>query len=293
MSNNQVEVCQVDVFTQEINQGNPAGVVLDAEHLSEVQMQYIAKKAGYNETVFILPSSKADVRLRYFTPGYETPLCGHATLGAVHYLHECGKIPSKLTIETSAGVLDIRLNFQGEIFMEQAQPRFIPFEGSKEALCQGLNIHRTDLSETLPIEYGNTGSWTLVLPVSSEDVLARMIPQTHRFPEILTEIPKSSIHPFVILSEKEKRFYGRHFSSPFSGTVEDSVTGTASGVMGAYLQRHLYQKEDTLAISVFQGKHMQREGQVNVFVERKNCQQKVRISGQAIVNPIVKTFLLE
>ena len=32
--------------------------------------------------------------------------------------------------------------------------------------------------------------------------------------------------------------HSRHFSAAFSGTVEDPVTGTAAGVLGAYLARY-------------------------------------------------------
>jgi len=33
--------------------------------------------------------------------------------------------------------------------------------------------------------------------------------------------------------------HARHFSSPYSGTIEDITTGTASGVMGAYFAAYM------------------------------------------------------
>ena len=45
----------IDAFTTEKDQGNRAGVVLDAANLSAEQMQDIAAFAGYSETAFVLP----------------------------------------------------------------------------------------------------------------------------------------------------------------------------------------------------------------------------------------------
>ena len=52
-----------DAFTTEPGKGNPAGVVPDAQSLSDEQMQKIAAWAGYSETAFVLPSEKADLQL--------------------------------------------------------------------------------------------------------------------------------------------------------------------------------------------------------------------------------------
>ncbi|BBI32975.1 hypothetical protein KCTCHS21_23740 [Cohnella abietis] len=75
-----VTVLHYDAFSDQPNKGNPAGVVLDASQLSEKDMQSIAYEVGFNETVFVVDSQVADLRLRYFTPGHEINLCGHATM---------------------------------------------------------------------------------------------------------------------------------------------------------------------------------------------------------------------
>ncbi len=58
-----ITVCHYDAFTKEPNKGNPAGVVLDAEDLSDIQMQEIARKVGFNETAFVVKSEVADIAL--------------------------------------------------------------------------------------------------------------------------------------------------------------------------------------------------------------------------------------
>jgi trans-2,3-dihydro-3-hydroxyanthranilate isomerase len=278
-------VKRVDAFTQTPGQGNPAGVVTEGDQFSERQMQKIAKAVGFNETVFICQSESADVKLRYFTPGHETSLCGHATMGAIYALCQ-GKGDRTLTIETGAGELMVDYQEAGsKIKMKQAQPQFITFNGDRAALCVSLEIETTVLHPTLPIQYGNTGSWTLLLPVKKETVLAKMVPHSEEFPVILTELPSASIHPFAIDSEKAGRFSARHFSSPFSGTVEDSVTGTASGVMGAYALNHLYPTESEKTMTIIQGKQLQSVGEVSVVAKKGDRgQHEITIIGTACLN---------
>jgi len=69
-----VKVYHYDAFSKEPNKGNPAGVVLDGDELTDVQMQEIALKVGFNETSFPVKSEVADLRIRYFTPGHEMNL---------------------------------------------------------------------------------------------------------------------------------------------------------------------------------------------------------------------------
>ena len=66
--------------------GNPAGVVLDADLLSESDMPTIAKEVGYSETAFIMKSLNADFKVRFFTPVAEVDLCGHATIASFNLL---------------------------------------------------------------------------------------------------------------------------------------------------------------------------------------------------------------
>lgn len=70
-----IRVYHVDAFTDQPFTGNTAGVVLDAEHLSSLEMQQIARELNLSESVFLLPSDQADIdyKVRYFTPTEEIP----------------------------------------------------------------------------------------------------------------------------------------------------------------------------------------------------------------------------
>ena len=83
-----IQVHQVDAFTREPFTGNPTGVVLNADALSEGQMLAIARELNNAETAFILAPDGDDhtVRARFFTPRSEAGFVGHATVAAQYVL---------------------------------------------------------------------------------------------------------------------------------------------------------------------------------------------------------------
>jgi len=79
---------QIDAFADRPFAGNPAAVMpLDA-WLDDATLQAIAAENNLSETAFLVrdASGAADWELRWFTPGVEVALCGHATLASGHFL---------------------------------------------------------------------------------------------------------------------------------------------------------------------------------------------------------------
>jgi PhzF family phenazine biosynthesis protein len=284
-----ITVHHYDAFSNKPNMGNPAGIVLEGDSLSEGEMQRIALKVGFNETAFPLKSDKADLRIRYFTPGHEINLCGHATIATIYSLKTKGLLggKSQLTIETKAGVLPISIdNSNGNLLitMKQADPQFVEFNGSREDLAYSMGIEEKDLDRELPILYGSTGAWTLLIPIKELQAFKRMKPNNELFPSVLKEMPRASIHPFCLETyDKAAHMHARHFSSPYSGTIEDPVTGTASGVMGAYYANYTKQDFDTqLDLVVEQGHELGRDGRVRVSVTKTSKGLELEIAGNAV-----------
>ena len=73
----------VDAFTDKVFSGNQAAVCLPDEVLSPELMQKIAVENNFSETAFAVKSDDG-YDLRWFTPGGEIDLCGHATLATAH-----------------------------------------------------------------------------------------------------------------------------------------------------------------------------------------------------------------
>lgn len=282
-----IKVYHYDAFSKKPNKGNPAGVVLNGDDLTETEMQDVAFKVGFNETAFPISSDRADLRIRYFSPKQEMELCGHATMATIYALKTNGWLENKteLTIETNVGVLPIRItkNEQKEIHitMKQALPQFKKFEGSRYDLAKAIGIEEVDFDDELPIMYGSTGAWTLLIPIKSLDIFNKMEPNNKVFSSILNEIPNASVHPFCLESYYEEAdMHGRHFSSTFSGTIEDPVTGTASGVMGAYFAKYIKKESDMpINLIVEQGQEMNKDGHMIVNVAENN---EIEITGNAV-----------
>ncbi|MCU6707348.1 PhzF family phenazine biosynthesis isomerase [Paenibacillus sp. J5C_2022] len=280
-----VKVYHYDAFSHIPNMGNPAGVVFNGDNLTDEQMREVAEKVGFNETAFPLPSDKADQKIRFFTPGHEINLCGHATMATLYALKTKGLLDDKddLTIETKAGVLPIKFNSNNglNMTMRQADPQFEEFNGSIKELAHSLGIDEMDIDTKLPTVYGSTGTWTLLIPIKSLVVFNRMLPDNKLFPNVLKEKPRASVHPFCLQTHDPKaHMHARHFSSPFSGTIEDPVTGTASGVMGAYCARYIDKHTASLNLLIEQGQEIGRDGRVRVTVSENG--NAIEITGNAV-----------
>ncbi len=281
-----------DAFARQPGKGNPAGIVLTAEGLADSDMQAIANAIGFNDTAFVTRSQNADFRIRYFSPRREVVLCGHATIAAFAALHRQGLLPGdkpdgNYTLETKSGILPIGIQILNDgvalVIMTQGVAQFAGFNGPHDALAHAIGITMTDFHPTLPIVYGSTGRWTLVVPVRSLEAMQRMRPLSDEFAAVLADIPDASIHPFCLETVNEQAsMHARHFSSPTSGTLEDAVTGTASGVLGAYYRQFIANHGDVKQpLVIEQGYEVKREGTVQVWAAKQGDNYSVRIAGSA------------
>ncbi|MBT1165587.1 PhzF family phenazine biosynthesis protein [Bifidobacterium simiarum] len=75
----------VDAFTDQVFKGNPAAVCLPESWPSDELMASIAMENRFSETAFAVREPEG-WRLRWFTPGGEIDLCGHATLGTAYVI---------------------------------------------------------------------------------------------------------------------------------------------------------------------------------------------------------------
>ena len=280
-----MRIYKYEAFTDKASMGNPAGVVFGCDNLTKDEMQKTAEKAGFNETVFLLESKEADVKMRYFTPGHEMNLCGHATIAGVKAIYEKNNKKIK-TVETLSGIINIDMEIQktGKIFisMEQLPAQFEEFYGDMKKLSEVMGLSKEDIDGSFPVMYGGTGIWTLLVPVKELSAFLRMKPDNKKFPEVLFQKPKASLHPFCLETyDKNADMHGRHFSSPFSGTVEDPVTGTASGVMGAYYIKYI-KPADEKNIIIEQGQEIGKNGIVYVNVKKECESLNVKIKGEAV-----------
>ena len=92
-----IEVQILNAFVDNNTGGNPGGVVLNADNLTNDQKLKIAANIGLSETAFVSKSDIAGFKLDFFTPTRQIAHCGHATIATFSYLSQSGLIKSSLS----------------------------------------------------------------------------------------------------------------------------------------------------------------------------------------------------
>ena len=97
----------VDAFTDKVFSGNPAAICILNQWLSDELMMNITRENNLSETAFAVKNDDG-YDLRWFTPGGEIDLCGHATLACAFVLlnfYEQGK--NRVVFSTMSGPLTV------------------------------------------------------------------------------------------------------------------------------------------------------------------------------------------
>jgi len=229
----------IDAFTDAAFGGNSAGVVLDADDLSEAQMQAIAREINAGATAFVArPTQRAAAfAYRWFSPACEIQMCGHGTLAATHALIEAGRVPhddTMLAIETHhRGLIDVRIERSGSIWLESPRPSVRPFESPIGPFLDALGADRSMLdSELAP---ATTSEKDLILPVVDQDALMQIRSRS----VAVREICEGRGLRGVLVTTRRPRdgnvVVRSRFFVPTLGIPEDSVSGSVHGPLGVYL----------------------------------------------------------
>lgn len=285
---------QVDSFTKEKFKGNPAGVISNADGLTESEMQKIARELNNSETAFIFSSNNKeyDAHVRFFTPKDEVPICGHATIAA-HYVRaiENGLDTSRIYHKTGAGILPVDVvkeNDDYKIIMTQGKIEFgTIIEGeNKEELLTALNIKESDLLENYDIQIVSTGHSKVMIGIRSIETLNNLQPNYNELSKLSKIIKCNGYYVFTVDSKDSDILINGRMFAPAIGINEDPVTGNANGPLGAYLVHHNHVKHNN---SVFrfkakQGEAIKRTGIIEVDVKIENNEPvEVKIAGNAMI----------
>jgi PhzF family phenazine biosynthesis protein len=169
----------VNVFTHNGGAltGNPLCVFEDGAGLDTAVMQALARQFNLSETTFILPSSRAEARVRIFTPNYEMPFAGHPTLGTAHVCRALKLGGDSLRLEMQVGLIDVLA--QGDRWTLTAQPpTWRELDVPRSVLANALGITERDIGER-PL-WVKAGKEQLVVPLNSEEAVRRVAPGRSR-----------------------------------------------------------------------------------------------------------------
>lgn len=213
---------QVDAFTSNRFQGNPAAVVILRSFLPDRDLQAIAAENNLSETAFLVRTGR-DYDIRWFTPTCEVPLCGHATLASSAVVME--RLEKRRT---------------SVVFHSQTGPLTVVRRGSRfvmdfPALASSRIPPVSELSTALgsaPAELFCTPSEYMAV-FTTERIVRDLRPDFERLAKldrvgVIATAPSSPPFDFV------SRCFG-----PAMGIPEDPVTGSAHCVLTPYWARRL------------------------------------------------------
>jgi len=207
---------QVDAFADRPFTGNPAAVMPLQAWLPDDLLQAIAMENNLSETAFTVPdeTGAADFELRWFTPGLEIKLCGHATLASAHVL--LGERERIRFRTRKAGFLEVERSGDGYLMSLPAYP---PTPQPLPHLVAGLGCAAV---ETLWHE----GRYALIVLESEAQVRALT-------PDFRVLIDDGDTMTIATAPGDATDVVSRVFV-PGAGVDEDPVTGSAHSVLVPY-----------------------------------------------------------
>ncbi len=224
----EVQIFQVDAFTDRPFAGNPAAVCILTEPREASWMQNVAREMNLSETAFLC--ARADgFDLRWFTPSVEVDLCGHATLAGAHILWETGRLDRReqARFHTRSGLLTAAYN-RGEVELDFPAT---PDEPAKapEGLAGALGAAPT---------YVGRSMYDYLVEVESEGAVRGLRPDFGLLKSL-------DVRGTIVTARSDSPgcdFVSRFFA-PGAGIDEDPVTGSAHCCLGPYWSRRLGGRE--------------------------------------------------
>lgn len=217
---------EVRSFTDNIFNGNPAGVCPLERWIDDGLMQRIAAENNLSETAFFVPKDD-HYELRWFTPAIEVDLCGHATLAAAYVLFEHLDHGGESILFRSASG-DLPVARIGSSFVMDFPARPASPIDPPEHLQKGLpgTLGKVYKSRDYMVVY------------ESEEIVREMEPK-------FFELGRLDCTGIVITAPGDEVDFVSRFFAPQAGILEDPVTGSAHCTLAPYWAERLGRTELT------------------------------------------------
>jgi PhzF family phenazine biosynthesis protein len=225
-------------FTMDGAGGNPAGVVLDAAGMTDVEMQAVAAELGYSESAFVGAMAGDGTRsLRYFSPRAEVPFCGHATIAtAVALASRYGVAPLRFATPVGEISVDTAIDDRGDIVATLTSVATSSTRASAAQVADTLSALRwtvADLDPRFPPHVAFGGAHHLVLAAATRERLAGLDYDFAALDAVMAR--ERWITVALVFAEAPTLFHARNPFPP-GGIVEDPATGAAAAAFGGYLR---------------------------------------------------------
>ncbi|OZI43801.1 phenazine biosynthesis protein [Bordetella genomosp. 5] len=210
--------------------GNPVPLVLDARGMSDAAMQALAAQHGH-ESAFVLPPDAPDAlcRLRFFVPGHEMEMCGHATVGSLWALRQWGRWTTPRTrVQTLSGSVDAEWDeARGGAWISQPAVSLEPLpQAHCEAIAQVLGIDAAHAAVN-----ASTSRVKTLVRMPDAEALDALTPDFGAMRGLCERIGSTGLYPYAVSADG---VFARQFPKA-SGYPEDAATGIAAAALWGYL----------------------------------------------------------
>ncbi|MCW3494375.1 PhzF family phenazine biosynthesis protein [Microbacterium sp. SSM24] len=251
-------------FSDDPAGGNPAGVVLGADILTDAEMQRIAADVGYAETAFISGDGR-DRGIRYFSPVAEVPFCGHATVAsAVALAEDLGD--GAFVFRTPVGPVEITTTSTvgRRASFTSVEPWVSELAAADlDAVLALLGIVRADLDPRHPPRLAFAGNPHPLIVLADVAVF-----DAFRFdPAAARALMDAAAWPatIIVLHDRGGGDWDARNVFPVGTLSEDPATGAAAAATGAYL-RSTGAVSPPALVRISQGRHVGRPGLLEVAI---------------------------
>jgi PhzF family phenazine biosynthesis protein len=218
-----IPIYQADAFTDRLFGGNPAAICPLEDWLTDEKMQQIATENNLSETAFLVKDNN-DYHIRWFTPGVEVKLCGHATLASAHILFNyLGHGSDTLIFHSKSGPLKVTKLADGKLMLDFPANKPERVTDIPIGIFEGLGIDDAPVFKT-------SFDYMVVLP--SQKIIEALNPDF----KTLSQAPCRGVITTAMGDDAD--FVSRCFY-PQSGIDEDPVTGSAHTIMIPYWAEQL------------------------------------------------------
>lgn len=217
----------VDAFTDQPFRGNPAGVCVLEQPMSDDLRQQIAMEMNHAETAFLSKLEEGNYDLRWFTPTTEVKMCGHATLASAHILWSTGKEAGPLRFQTKSG--EMLATREDNLIVLDFPAEFTASVEDRTPFDQALGVKTNYVGD-------NWMYWLVEL--KSERAVREFQPD-------LAAIANLGREAVLITAKSDSEaddFVSRLFG-PNVGIPEDPVTGSAHCLLAPYWSQKLGKTE--------------------------------------------------
>lgn len=287
----------LDVFTEAAFGGNPLAVVLDADRLTDAQMQKIAREFSLSETVFVLKAESPGhtARVRIFTPVKEIPFAGHPTLGTAILLAEQrmpvvnGERDAIIALEEQIGSVRIGVRLReggahyGEFDAPKGSGELAPLndpDGLSAAL--GLIPSEIGFENHKPMILQNTTTFAYV-PVTNLEAIAKARIVAPHWGRVFSERNCAGVYLYTRQCVRASAAFHARMFAPDLGVPEDPATGSAAIGFARVIHAFDGLTDGQHKRSVEQGLEIDRPSSIGLVISvHGGALTGVRIGGHAV-----------